>query len=226
MENQMEFPEYFTMILKARRMYKAELGRRIKKTQPYIYHICTGKRPTPKPAMMARIIKAIGDLTQEEAKRLMKFSYQRVFGEHVDEEFDKQMEALPSACTHGIPILTLVSAAQVLDVKNVSELKDIEGSTTTDLKGKRLFALKVKDSSMEPEFFNGDIIVVDPDANWKSGDYVIARLNHDETLIFTQLKIQKDVITLHPLTHIKLTKKDFNKRVAIIGKVVERKTRY
>ncbi|MGH8500569.1 MAG: LexA family protein, partial [Methylococcales bacterium] len=101
----------------------------------------------------------------------------------------------------------------------------------TDLKGKRLFALKVKNDCMEPEFKHGDIIIVDPDVSWENGDYVVARLNHDDEATFKQLKIYKTRIVLHPLNYpvfddIKYPKKEFDKHVTIIGKVVEKKKRY
>ncbi len=227
----MEFPEFFTKILKERRMYKAELGRRIKKTQPYIYLLCKGKKPTPKPKMMAQIIKAVDDLSREEAQKLMDFSYRRVLGDYAPEMIGKQIEvSLPTLGPHQIPILSWESAVRGLN-EDVRNIKDIEGKTSTDIKGERLFALKLaKDIGMDPIFKKGEIIVVDPDAKWKSGDYVVLRLNHDDEASFKQIKIQKDKFVLHMMdpyhSDIKLPKKEFEKRVIIIGKVVERKTRF
>ncbi len=72
---------------------------------------------------------------------------------------------------------------------------------------------------------------MDPDVGWNNGDYVVARLNHDDEATFKQLKIYKNRVVLHPLNYpvfedLKYSKKDFDKKVTIIGKVVEKKKRY
>ncbi len=227
----MEFAEYFKKLLREKDMSKAELGRRIRKTQPYIYHLCRGSKPIPKPDVMSSIIKAI-DATKDEAQKLMDYSYQRILGSYA--KFftgSKSVEpARYSSPIQEIPVLSWVSAAKFSDM-SADYTEDAEGKIATDLKGKRLFALKVKDSCMEPEFKHGDIIIVDPDVNWNDGDYVVARLNHDDEATFKQLKIHSKTIVLHPLNYpcfddIKFSKKEFDKRVTIIGKVVEKKKRY
>ncbi|OGW80621.1 MAG: hypothetical protein A3C47_06455 [Omnitrophica bacterium RIFCSPHIGHO2_02_FULL_51_18] len=60
---------------------------------------------------------------------------------------------------------------------------------------------------------------------------MVARLNHDDEATFKQLKIYKSRVALHPLNYpefddIKYSKKEFDKKVTIIGKVVEKKKRY
>ena len=77
----MEFHEYISNLLRAKRVSKAELGRRIRKTQPYIYHLCRGTKPIPKPDVMDAVIKAI-DANKEEAQKLMDYSYQRIIGKY------------------------------------------------------------------------------------------------------------------------------------------------
>lgn len=43
----------------------------------------------------------------------------------------------------------------------------------TDVSGSRTFALKVEDDSMEPLFREREMIFVNPDVEWKPGDYVV-----------------------------------------------------
>jgi len=62
----------------------------------------------------------------------------------------------------------------------------------------RLFALRVRGDSMEPEFTEGDIIVVDPDRDPVSGSFVLAR-NRDGEVVFKQLKQYGDKWILRPL---------------------------
>lgn len=225
----MDFPEYFTKLLKAKGMRKAELGRRIRVSQPYIYHLCTGKRNTPKPTVMAKIIKAFDEITPDETQKLMNYSYRQALGEFANSALSKDPVEVKLtgnfSTVQAVPILSWLDAAQFPKV-NYSEKH--EGKTITDLNGRRLFGLKVKDDTMEPEFTIDDIIIVDPDAKWKSGDYIVFRLNHNVEASFTQIKIQKGKIILHPLglsygSDSKFPKKEFDKRVFVIGKVVEKK---
>ena len=62
----------------------------------------------------------------------------------------------------------------------------------------RLFALRVHGDSMEPEFTEGDIIVVDPERIARPGDFVLARKGHNE-VVFKQLKKYGDKLYLRPL---------------------------
>lgn len=227
----MEFGEYLTKLLRAKEFSKAEVGRRIGKTQGYIYLLCSGRKPAPRPSVMDKIIKAV-DATKEESQKLMDYSYRKALGEYAKSfEGSKSLEvASYSSPAQEIPILSWVSAGHFSDMGQ-DYREGAEGKISTDLKGKRLFALKVKSDCMEPEFRHGDIIIVDPDAGWNDGNYVVARLNHDDEATFKQLKIHKNRIVLHPLNYpefddIRYSKKDFDKKVTIIGKVVEKKKRY
>lgn len=95
----------------------------------------------------------------------------------------------------------------------------------TDRKGTNLFGVKVINDSMEPEFREGDVLVVNPNLEAKNGDYVIAKLLDDNEATFKKLIIHEKVIILRPLNprydDIVITEPD---KVSIIGKVVERKT--
>lgn len=54
--------------------------------------------------------------------------------------------------------------------------------------GPRAFALQVDGASMEPDFHHGDVIVVDPDLQPKPGDFVIARIDDDNTATFKRYR--------------------------------------
>ncbi|GEM_PF-3287113 len=228
----MDFPEYLKKLIEAKDIYQIDLARGIKKTRPYIYQLCKGMKPTPKPKAMAALINAFGNLSTQEAQKLMDYSYRRVLGDYAPQFMGKQIEvgspSPPSA--NEIPILSWAGAVQVPKVKNLPDLKGIEDWIPADPKGKRLFALRIKDSCMEPEFRQSEIITIDPDAKWKSGDFIVLRLNNDEEAIFKQINIHNDKTILHSLNRfypdIKLIKKDFVKRATIIGKVIESKRKH
>ncbi len=55
----------------------------------------------------------------------------------------------------------------------------------SDIKGEHNFALRVKGDSMESEFNDGDIIIVNPTAKAETGDYVVAK-NDEKEATFKQ----------------------------------------
>lgn len=79
---------------------------------------------------------------------------------------------------------------------------------------------------MEPEFNEGDIIIISPHDKAMSGDYVVAK-NDEEEATFKQYKRFDNTRILHPLNpkypDIVLNK-DLEYR--IVGVVMEKKKRY
>ena len=69
--------------------------------------------------------------------------------------------------------------------------------TESSCSGSDPFALQVLGDSMEPEFKNGDIIVIDPDGVVKNGSFVFAV--YQEEYIFRQLVIEDEAYYLKPL---------------------------
>lgn len=62
------------------------------------------------------------------------------------------------------------------------------------------YALRVLGDSMLPEFKEGVIIIIDPAGTIRDGCYVVA--NHDDELIFRQLRIIDDKYYLQPLNDL------------------------
>lgn len=61
-----------------------------------------------------------------------------------------------------------------------------------------LFALRVLDDSMEPEFAKGCVIIIDPSGVVQNGSFVLAKLDGDD-MIFRQLLVQDDRYYLKPM---------------------------
>jgi SOS-response transcriptional repressor LexA len=59
------------------------------------------------------------------------------------------------------------------------------------------YALQVLGDSMEPEFKNGEVIVIDPDGAVCDGSYVIAMYGNEH--IFRQLRIENERYYLKPV---------------------------
>ena len=98
--------------------------------------------------------------------------------------------------------------------------------TETDAEGKKVFALKVKNDCMEPEFAEGNVIIVNPHIEAVPGDFVIVK-NGGEEAILRQLKKYGRTLVLHPLNHrypdIELKR---GHRYRIIGKVEKKEKKY
>jgi phage repressor protein C with HTH and peptisase S24 domain len=78
--------------------------------------------------------------------------------------------------------------------------EDALASSTSDGPGcedKEPYALMVLGDSMEPEFKDGDVIVIEPGANYRDGSYVIAY--HSDEYTFRQLRVIKGQWFLTPL---------------------------
>jgi SOS-response transcriptional repressor LexA len=144
--------------------------------------------------------------------------------------------------THSITILNLSDHAQqsavglvrkipLLDWQQLSEMctttsfPDVIHAEATldtvDIAGKRAFALKVPDDSMETMFSQGEIIFVDPDREWGPGDYVIAHHANGaaRTVLLRQVQTIGDEYGLHPLNR-KYNDLPFTKQDKVCGKVI------
>ncbi len=67
----------------------------------------------------------------------------------------------------------------------------------TACSGSEAFALRVLGTSMEPEFMEGEIIVIEPEGQLRDGSYVLAR--HEGEWIFRQLCQAGEGWRLHAL---------------------------
>jgi phage repressor protein C with HTH and peptisase S24 domain len=73
-----------------------------------------------------------------------------------------------------------------------------EAMLETDVRGKRTFAVTVKDDSMQPLFSEGEVIFVNPDLPGQSGQYVLVDGDPKGALL-RQLKHVGGEAVLHPL---------------------------
>ena len=81
------------------------------------------------------------------------------------------------------------------------------------------FALQVRDDSMEPEFKNGCIIIIDPAGVVEHGCYVLALIENG--YIFRQLSIENDTWYIQPLKQEYMHEKRVIERDAIKGVIVQ-----
>lgn len=120
------------------------------------------------------------------------------------------------------PLLHWQHMGQMVTSKTLPEVIHAEALVeATDVSGTRTFALKVQDDSMEPLFSEGEMIFVNPDVDWKPGDYVIA--NHQDgdsgAMLLRQVKRIGNHCMLHPLNR-KYDDMPVTNQEAVWGKVV------
>jgi len=101
---------------------------------------------------------------------------------------------------------------------------DYDEYVETDSNG--AFALRVRGYSMEPEFHEGDIIIVNPALKQEHNDYRVVS-NDDGEATFKQLKKYGKTRVLHPLNP-KYEDIELNRATEyrVIGVVIEKKKRY
>ncbi len=101
-----------------------------------------------------------------------------------------------------VPILAWTQIRPAVDRQSpLSFLHSEQRMVETDLSGARVFALNMKDDSMEPLFHEGDLFFVNPDLKPQAGDYVIVcdEQAESESGDLRQLKKFRQQYVLHPL---------------------------
>jgi SOS-response transcriptional repressor LexA len=144
-------------------------------------------------------------------------------------EFLKQTGYLPPNVepvreSKRLPIISWTQAGNWQGICDTSQHGDHGEYIETDAKG--IFALRVRGESMETEFHEGDIIVINPYLKPEHNDYVVVS-NKEGEATFKQLKKYGRARVLHPLNpkydDIELRK---DTEYTVIGVVVEKKKRY
>lgn len=124
-----------------------------------------------------------------------------------------------------VPLLSWVKAGDWTEVSDVPELGGAEEWVDTGVKGPNVFALRVVGDSMEPEFKEGEIVIVNPNLEARVNDYVIVK-NCEEEASLKQLKRYGNRWIFHPLNpkyeDLELKRGEFR----IVGKVAEKTKKY
>lgn len=126
-----------------------------------------------------------------------------------------------------IPVISWVQAGQFTSISDPFLPGDADDYIHTITRGENMFALKVRNDSMTPEFNEGDIIIVKPGVEIRNNDFVIIKDVGSQEATFKQYKVYGRKIVLHPLNpkydDIELDEK---KKYVVVGKVLEKTKRY
>ncbi len=129
-----------------------------------------------------------------------------------------------------VPVLTTQQAFSLTEGQKLEQIKNITEYAVIGVDpmlGPDVFALKIEDEAMQPEYRPGEFIAVDPASPYKPGDFVAIALNSRKEAIVRQYRITgydesgAEMISLHALneTHPDIAFTP-GKTGEIIGKVV------
>lgn len=121
-----------------------------------------------------------------------------------------------------IPLVSFVQAGTFTEADNLFFPEDIETTIVFDENISELgFALRIKGDSMEPEFKEGDTIVIDPAVAPSPGEFVVAK-NGDHEATFKKYRLKANgAFELVPLNPDYPTIDSEQQQVQIIGTMVE-----
>jgi SOS-response transcriptional repressor LexA len=205
--------EYIKAKREALGLSAREVAKNAGVTGEHIRYIESGQRKTPSFDVVMKILSAL----------------------HVDlQEFLQETGYLPANVEPAslrklkqIPVISWATAGEWHEVYDSFQPGDADEWIVSDVRGRHVFALRVKGDSMEPEFHEGEIIIINPHIEAKPGDFVIVKNDDTEEATFKQLKKYGDTLVLHPLNprypDIEL-KKGYKYR--IVGKVVKKEKKY
>jgi repressor LexA len=123
-----------------------------------------------------------------------------------------------------IPIISWVHANKFEEIPPSEPPTEYIFSEITD---EGIFALKVENDCMFPEFNEGDIIIIHPGLEIKHNDFVVIADREANSATFKQYKEYGTKRILHPLNpKYKDIELDHKKQYVVVGKIVEKVKKY
>jgi len=131
-----------------------------------------------------------------------------------------------------VPVISWVQAGAWMEIEDNFHPGDADEWVKPPFNvGERSFALRILGDSMEPKFYPGDIIIVDPDVPVETGKFVIAKIKNgnpgEDEATFKQFFRDGDRVLLKPLNRDDYKVMDVtDKDVCIVGVMVQRITKF
>ena len=153
-----------------------------------------------------------------------------LYGGEIEQSAAPNME-MAQPDIHRIPVISYVQAGVWTAPNEIRECDGNMAYITTDLDlGQRAFAIVIRGNSMEPEFTEGDLVLIDPDEPLHPGDFVVAK-NGEEEATFKKYRPRgysedgKEIFELAPLNDDYATMRSDRQPIQIIGIMVEHRRR-
>lgn len=167
-------------VLSARKMKLTELAAEISRSESQVSSFA-GSNPSKKIGeKIARIVEAALDLPPnylDDPRNLGTAESQATYAA------EPSNAAFLAKIQQRLPVVGMATAGKLIE--NFTDAEIEEYVPAPGPCGPRSFVLRLEGISMVPKFHSGDRIVIDPDAEWVSGDYVFATKNNTETGIPT-----------------------------------------
>lgn len=142
------------------------------------------------------------------------------------EKYMKKKEKIP---VHLVPVLNSISASRLLKWGDKEYPGDwAEGWVEVDreVTDSHAFALRVEGDNMEPEFKEGEYVVIAPSLQWENGDYVVVSDSKGKKTL-RKIAVSKDHVVLiseNPKYEPVILNRDEDPRV--MGKVIRKIKKY
>jgi len=157
-----------------------------------------------------------------EPKDLLFTAYHQKAPAEFKEYFENKVVRETLVTQNRIPLINFVQAGGFGSGTDQYPYPGVaEEYVETDLQGRYLFSMRVKGDSMEPLFFEDEIIIIDPEIQPQPGDYVIIKKDDEEEATFKQLKKYRGVWVMHPLNP-RYEDIEMTKGMRIVGKVIRK----
>jgi len=131
-----------------------------------------------------------------------------------------------------VPVISYVQAGMWTEIVNSFQPGDAnEWLITSDTNSPNTFVLVVRGNSMEPDFKDGDLVVIDPSVRPRPGSFVVAK-NGREEATFKKYRprsvdvLGNDIFELIPLNEDYPTMRSSEQAIEIIGTMVEHRRLY
>ena len=207
---------------------KVDLARRVDVSLTYIVSLESGRQKPPTRATCEKLAQALS-LNEQESRELLELAImERMKSADLDtikNRLGKSRHApaiaIPAEKPNKIPLLSWENANRVIiDDELPIGLKTVTPETKVR---DNMFALKIRDTSMAPEFHIDDLIIIDECPSPKNGEFVLAADTKGHLPLLRQFKDYGQTKILHPLDpNLKDIVLAHDKRYSITGKVVER----
>ena len=99
----------------------------------------------------------------------------------------------------GVRIIPVVGWAHAGAAENYEEIpKDWQDRIPSDCRDQKAFAVRLEGDSMEPDFHEGDVLILQPSEETYSGCLTVIKLA-DDGIIFRRVELRRDHVRLIPL---------------------------
>lgn len=201
--------ETLRKLLYERKIKPIDLARELRVSQPTIHRILSGKSKAPHRSTLAPIAKYLG-LTVEELQ-----GRGAVAG----------VLSIESIESRFIPLLAWSQLAQMQPGVPIEDARKL---LVTKRFGGEFFAVVLEDASMEPFFYRGSTLIVDPGKKPKDRSFVLVKLFSNNQVVFRELLIDGEFSYLKSLNAelSTLGLRQLEKNDQVLGVLIEARRQY